>query len=775
MAGRHKSRQRIEPTLGGDDDSDDDDIRLDSRDRVTGRTSAKARKAKGTARKTRQSKPVRSGGGLFWLIRRLFYWGIVLGIWGGIAVACLVGYYAAQMPSASSWTIPDRPPNLKIVASDGTVIANRGVTGGEAIGLDEMSPYIPEAVIAIEDRRFYSHFGVDPLGLARAVVNNLTGRSLQGGSTLTQQLAKNLFLSPDRTLERKIQEVLLSFWLEHKFSKDQILAMYLNRVYFGANSYGVEAASRRYFNKSARDVNLGEAAMLAGLLKAPSRLSPARDPEAAKARAQVVLGAMREEGFITAEDVTTAMSQPAQKSKSYWSGAGQYVADMVTEEVSTLLGPLKQDIVVETTIDPALEKEAEKSIQDVLDASGKKYNVSQGSLVSVDGSGAIRALVGGRDYATSQFNRAIKAKRQPGSAFKPFVYAAAMEMGDTPDSIRNDAPVRIGNWTPENYEKKYSGPVTLSHALAESLNTVAAQLAQEVGPPQVVKLAHRLGIESDLQPNASIALGTSEVSLLELTSAYAPFMNGGFKATPHVISKITSVSGEVLYQSDYANPPRVLSDKVVGEMNSMLMGVVREGTGTKAGVKGWQTAGKTGTTQNSRDALFVGYTSQLTTGVWLGNDDGSPMKRVTGGGLPAKAWHEFMASAHTGLTPEPLGDVYTEPGPASDEPISVSKVLREIFGSSDPTNAYPPAPVSNQPAQQPPGETYPAQPNDMPTAGVEPGQPLPDDRYQQPPPDMAAPGDYGGGPVPPGSVGAEGQTRQPGPRKSTLLDVLMGR
>ncbi|MBP1851675.1 transglycosylase domain-containing protein [Rhizobium halophytocola] len=791
MAGRHKSRQRIEPTLGGrsDNSRDDDDLRLDSRDRVRGQDTGEGRKPRRsgkTSGKSKRSKKDRGGsrGGLFGLVRRLFYWGIVLGIWGGIAVACLIGYYAAQMPSASSWTIPARPPNLKIVASDGTVLANRGLTGGEAVGLDEMSPYIPEAVIAIEDRRFYSHFGVDPLGLARAVVNNLTGRSIQGGSTLTQQLAKNLFLSPDRTLERKIQEVMLAFWLEHKFSKDQILAMYLNRVYFGANSYGVEAASHRYFNKSARDVTLGEAAILAGLLKAPSRLSPAHDPDAAKARAQVVLGAMKETGFITEDQVKTAMSQPASKSKSYFSGAGQYVADMVTAEAKSILGPLKQDVVVETTIDPAWEKEAEQAIQHVLDKNGAKYNASQGALVSVDGTGAIRALVGGRDYATSQFNRAIKAKRQPGSAFKPFVYTAAMEIGDTPDSIRNDAPVKIGNWTPENYEKTYSGPVTLAHALAESLNTVAAQLVQEVGPPQVIKIAHRLGIESDLQPNASIALGTSEVSLLELTSAYAPFMNGGFKATPHIISRITSVSGDVLYQSDYGNPPRVLSDQVVSEMNSMLMGVVRDGTGKKAAVKGWQTAGKTGTTQNSRDALFVGYTSQLTTGVWLGNDDGKPMKHVTGGTLPATAWHDFMTAAHKGLTPSPLGEDYSQPAQAPDDTISVSKVLKEIFGSSDPSTAYPPAPTSQAPPALTPQQQeqqqmqqtqpQPAQDGSDPFAQPSNGQAYPNDPYQQAPADPLPPGSIGGGPVPPGSVGADGQPQKPQPHRSTLLDVLMG-
>lgn len=304
----------------------------------------------------------------------------MLGIWGGIGIAGLVLYYGARMPSASSWSIPERPPNVKIVSVNGSVLANRGTTGGEALALEDMSPYIPQAVMAIEDRRFYSHFGVDPLGLGRAIVTNvLTGRTVQGGSTLTQQLAKNLFLSPDRTLERKVQEVLLSFWLEHKFTKDQILAMYLNRVYFGSNAYGVEAASRRYFNKSARDVNLGEAAMLAGLLKAPSRLSPARDPQAAEERAQVVLQSMRDVGFITDDEIKTAMSQPPTKAKRFWSGAEHYAADMVLEEVRGLVGEVKQDIVVDTTIDPDLERDAEKALTHVLQGDGKTGRIPGGT------------------------------------------------------------------------------------------------------------------------------------------------------------------------------------------------------------------------------------------------------------------------------------------------------------------------------------------------------------------------------------------------------------
>jgi penicillin-binding protein 1A len=824
MAGRGKSSDRIEPSFNGRERrDDDDDFSLGADDRVAGGRPAKKPAAKQSRRdpaptrrepdaaryrddrdeepryrdqprrRSKRRAPEREGLGFFGLIRRLIYWCIVLGIWAGIGVAGLVFYYGSRMPSASTWAIPDRPPNVKITSVDGSIIANRGTTGGEALALEDMSPYLPQAIVAIEDRRFYSHFGVDPLGLARAFITNLTtGHMVQGGSTLTQQLAKNLFLSPDRTLERKVQEVLLAFWLEQKYTKDQILAMYLNRVFFGSNAYGVEAASRRYFNKSARDVNLGEAALLAGLVKAPSRLSPARDPEAANARAQVVLQAMRDQGFISDDEVKTAMSQTPAKAKRYWDGAGHYVADMVMDELPSLIGDVKEDIIVDTTIDKTLEKRAEQSITDVLGKEGAKLDASQAALVSIDGTGAIRALVGGRDYADSQFNRAVKAKRQPGSSFKPFVYATALEKGLTPFTVFNDAPIRIGDWTPENYEKKYSGQVTLATALAKSLNTVAAQLVMYDGPDQVIKLAHRLGIESELQPNASIALGTSEVSLMELTGAYAAFMNGGYKATPHVIRRVTTADGsKVLYENTYDSPPRVLSEAIAANMNAMMMGVIDQGTGRSAKLPGWQAAGKTGTTQNSRDALFVGFTSNLTTGVWFGNDDGKPMKKVTGGGLPAKAWQEYMIAAHKGLSPAPLfgGGQFVNPGAPVDngqpmasadpnapvnmngnmngnmtgtaggmqqpveEPSTIGSIISGVFGGSgDEQSRYPQAPVRPDRQQLAPSNGGPV-----------------------PPADVAEDDGYGyGSALPPGDIGGEQQQVQPRPKRTTLLDLIMG-
>lgn len=754
MANRRDSR--IEPSFEGSPRAKSSEgFSVSEEDRVVPRTRKSAAKGKSAKAKSRGRGRDRKRRGLLGIATRLAYWCFVLCIWGGIAAAGVVVYYGAKMPAATTWSIPDRAPNIKIVSVDGALIANRGASGGEAVGLDEMSPYIPEAVVAIEDRRFYSHFGIDPIGLSRAMVTNLIGGHFsQGGSTLTQQLAKNLFLTPDRTLERKVQEVLLALWLEHKHTKDQILEMYLNRVYFGSGAYGVEAASRRYFGKSARDVSLSEAALLAGLLKAPSKLSPARDPKAAEERAQLVLAAMRETGKIGDKEYKTALSAPATRAPSYWTGSENYVADTVMDELPDLIGDVRGDIVINTTVDLNLQKLAERSIRRLIDESGKKLNVTQGALVSIDDSGAVRAMVGGYDYSTSQFDRASEARRQPGSAFKPFVYMAALEAGRTPDSIRNDAPIKIGKWTPDNYGGKYYGKVTLATALAKSLNSVAAQLTMEVGPDAVVEAAHRMGIQSDLQANTSIALGTSEVTPLELTSAYVPFANGGYKPDIHFIQRITTANGKVLYEGSTGSAPRVIKADIVGMMNSMMTGTVEVGTAKKAAFN-WPSAGKTGTSQNSRDAWFVGYTANLTTGVWFGNDDGSPMKKVTGGALPAQAWHEFMVAAHEGVPVRPLPGTWKStpsdtivPDEIPSADASPPPAPPAAVGQSQP--AAPSQPVAQAPARQPrPAQTVDAEGFDMPsdsgsTASIK-------------------------HPVPPGDVGGPKKRRQ-----TSILDILGG-
>lgn len=731
MASRDRGRQRIEPGFSSDRRSGDD-LRADPEDRPVAKRKTARKSTKSKRGKSRRSSV---SGGFFGMMRRAVYWSFVLCIWGGIALAGTIIYFAAKMPQTTTWSIPDRPPNVKIVSVEGDLIANRGASGGEAINLHDMSPYLPEAVVAIEDRRFYSHFGVDPIGFTRAMVANvMSGRLVQGGSTITQQLAKNLFLTPDRTIERKVQEVLLALWLEQKYTKDQILEMYLNRVYLGSGSYGVAAASRRYFDKSAKEVTLPEAALLAGLLKAPSRLSPARDPKAARERAQLVLGAMREQGMIGDKELTFAMKQPATRAASYWSGSEQYVADRVMEDLPGLIGDVGSDVIVDTTVDLGLQKLGEASIRDLISKNGEKLNVSQGAMVSIDGTGAVRALIGGYDYANSQFDRASEAKRQPGSAFKPFVYLSALEQGFTPESVRNDAPIRIGNWTPGNYNGKYFGKVTLAEALARSLNSVSAQLVMEVGPKTVVSTAHRLGIESNLTSNASLALGTSEVTLLELTDSFVPFANGGYKAPVHIIRRVTTNEGKVLYEHKSPAPNRVVDLRNVGMMNAMLRQTVESGTATKAKF-GWPAAGKTGTSQNFRDAWFIGYTSNLTTGVWFGNDDGKPTKKITGGSLPAIAWKDFMVAAHKGVPVASLPGEYQ-----LDHQVDEGN---DILPSS---GVDPAVPASEG----------------VPSAQLNTGGPMP-------PVDV---GDQTGStrPVPPADVGGNGQRG----RKTTLFDLIMG-
>ncbi|MFC7053241.1 transglycosylase domain-containing protein [Hansschlegelia quercus] len=584
------------------------------------------------------------------LLAKLVSLVVALGLFGAIGAGGVVAYYASRLPAYQNLEVPKRPPNVQLIGYDGKPLANRGETGGANVPLGEMPKYVPQAFIAIEDRRFYDHWGVDIFGLARAVKANIQrGGVAQGGSTLTQQLAKNLFLTPERSMERKVQEAVLAFYLERKFGKQKILEMYLNRVYFGAGAYGVEAASQRYFGKSIRKVNVTEAAMLAGLVKAPSRLSPSRDPDAARARADVVLAAMADEGYITRDQAQSAFKTQPPSPAPKPEGAIGYAADWVMDQIDSLVGVYDEDLIVETTIDPALETEAERDLADVIAKKGGKLKVSQGVLVSLGPDGAVRALVGGKSYAESQFNRAVDAKRQPGSSFKPFVYLTALQMGLTPDTVRVDEPLQLKGWSPENYTRRYAGPMTLTYALSQSINTVAVKLGVEVGPDHVVQTAHDLGITSKLDPNPSIALGTSEVSPLEMAAAYAPFANGGTVATPYIVRSVKSSTGEPLYVRKTDAPKQVLDEERVGMINAMLSETLKSGTARGATFKAWPAAGKTGTSQDFRDAWFIGYTAQFVTAVWLGNDDNSPTKHASGGGLPVEIWSRFMAKAHEGM------------------------------------------------------------------------------------------------------------------------------
>jgi penicillin-binding protein 1A len=705
MAQKRKSGTRIEPTFDGGDAAFLD-LRPSPRDRVSGsvparrkrkapepetlddeeeiapKASSARRKAGRGPRKERSGPRRKRQSFLGWLIRRTVYWGFVLSIWGAVAVVGILGYYAAHLPPTSEWHVPDRPPNVKIVAANGELLANRGDTGGEAVRLEQLPPYLPQAVIAIEDRRFYSHFGLDPIGLARAMAVNLSsGQLVQGGSTLTQQLAKNLFLEPDRTLGRKMQELVLALWLEATYSKDEILEMYLNRVYLGAGAYGVDAAARRYFGKSARMVTLAEAATLAGLLKAPSRYAPTRNPKLASDRAQVVLAAMRDAGFIEPSAAKTAMNEPAVVVSIQNSSSANYVADWVMDMLPQYVGAIDADIVVDTTIDGSMQEAAEMALRGNLAAQGDTLGVRQGAVVVLDTAGAVKALVGGADYGQSQFNRAVAAKRQPGSAFKPFVFLTALEAGMTPDTVRRDEPFTVKGWSPQNYTKKFYGDVTLTNALAMSLNTVAARLMSELGPKAVIKTARRMGISSPMATNLSLSLGTSEVTPLELTAAFVPFSNGGYGVVPHVIDRIRTAEGRTLYARQGDGPGKVVGPTQLAQMNHMLAQTLVTGTGKKAVLFDKRpAAGKTGTSQEFRDGWFIGYTANLTAAVWLGNDDNSPTKKATGGSLPADIWRETMEAAHLGLPVAPLPGVaeqmILEAGPAisDDAPLPPAEV-----------------------------------------------------------------------------------------------------
>jgi penicillin-binding protein 1A len=697
MFGRGGKRggERIEPRL---DDAPrrrgGGDLRADPADRPGSR----GRSGRGGRKERAARRPRRS------FLGRLAYWGFVLGLWGGVAIAGLFAYYASQLPPIDQLAVPKRPPNIAILAADGSLIANRGDTGGAAVRLSELPPYLPKAFVAIEDRRFYSHFGVDPIGIGRAVFRDVTGHGgMEGGSTLTQQLAKNLFLTQERTLSRKIQEAILALWLERKYSKDQILELYLNRVYFGSGAFGVEAAAQKYFGKSARQVTLSEAAVLAGLMKSPTRLAPNRNLNAANERAAQVITAMAEQGHITEAMAKLALASPAQVVHDKSAGSVNYAADYVMDMLDDTVGAIDEDIVVTTTLDARMQGAAERALTEELNAKGEKFGVQQGALVALDPDGAVKALVGGRNYADSQFNRAVAAKRQPGSSFKPFVYLSALERGLRPDTVREDAPITVKGWSPENYSREYFGPVTLTKALALSLNTVAVRLGLEVGPKTVVRTAHRLGITSELEPNASIALGTSAVTPLELVSAYDAFANGGIGVQPHVIARVRTANGRLLYTRKNANFGRVIDPQYVAMMNTMMEETLLTGTARKAELPGWQAAGKTGTSQDWRDAWFVGYTSALTAGVWLGNDDNSPTKKTSGGNLPVEIWSRFMRAALEGVPPAGLPSGVWSNGdtPVAEAPPPVAAVGEPLAIGRPPQSADAPPPAPLAPARRP--------------------------------------------------------------------------
>jgi penicillin-binding protein 1A len=576
----------------------------------------------------------------FW--RVTFYWLIVLGLWAGIGISGLVVYYALDLPdTAELWQVENRP-EFRFYGDGETLLARRGRLNGRPLLYRDLPSDLVNAVISIEDRRYWDHFGIDPRGFARAMFSNLrAGAMVQGGSTLTQQLAKNVFLTPDRTVKRKVQELLLAFWMEANLSKEEILALYMNRVYFGAGAYGVHAAAETYYARPVQELSLGEAAILAGLLKAPSRLAPNRNPEGAKDRARLVLQAMVDNGVITADRLATdplASVQIVTRS----SDTAHYAIDWAMEQLPEYVGRPRSDLDIVTTINPALQLAAERAAQNILKNYGGNGKASQVAMVVMTPQGQIRALVGGRSYSKSQYNRAIMSKRQPGSAFKPIVYLAGLEAGMTPDTLFTDEPFTVEGWTPRNYSDEYLGEVTMRQSLAKSVNTIAVQISEQAGRDQVIDVARRLGVTSYLAPHPSIALGAFELSLLELTSVYATIAQDGFKTFPYIIDQVVSHAGSVLYERKAGALLPVISSDNVAQMRDMLEYSVENGTGKRARLEGIRVGGKTGTSQNWRDAWFVGTTPDLVAGVWVGNDDGSPMNRVAGSSLPAMIWHDFM-------------------------------------------------------------------------------------------------------------------------------------
>lgn len=539
----------------------------------------------------------------------------------------------------------------------GKEIGRRGIVLNDSVPLEEIPDSLVKAALATEDRRFFSHFGIDFVGTFRAMVENArAGGVVQGGSTLTQQLAKNLFLTNERSLSRKVKEAYLALWLEANLSKQEILKLYLDRAYMGGGVFGVTAASEFYFNKNVRELTLAESAMLAGLFKAPGKYAPHINLPAARARANEVLTNMVQAGLLTEGQVIGARRNPALAVDRSQEQLPEYFLDWALDEVKKLARrhpALARDriVTVRTTLDPALQRQADLAVETILRENGKLRDVGESALVSMIPDGAVVAMVGGRSYGESQFNRAVNALRQPGSSFKPFVYMTAFLNGYEPTSIVPDRPVWIGNWSPKNYNRSYRGPVTLKLALTKSINTIPVRLSLDFGRDKIIETAYAMGLTHELENSISLPIGSSEVSVIDMASAYSTFANGGFKAPAYGILEITNSNGKVLYRHDQDEPApiRVLPEDKVHWMNDILVNVVEAGTARRARIDGVVAAGKTGTTNAYRDAWFVGYTGNFTTAVWVGNDDFTSTRRVTGGSLPAMTWQKYNAFAHNGI------------------------------------------------------------------------------------------------------------------------------
>lgn len=633
------------------------------------KTPAKKTNTKSKSSKKRTKKPS--------LFLRLSKWVLVLGLWGMLFLGGAILWFAKDLPDITKGATFEKRTLFVIQDRNGETLARYGESKGENLSVSNLPDHLVQAVIATEDRRFYDHHGVDPFGIARAMATNvIKGRYVQGGSTITQQLAKNLFLTHDRKITRKIREALLAIWLERELTKDEILSAYMNRVYLGSGTYGFDAAARLYFDKSARDVNLLESAVLAGLLKAPSKYSPHNNPERAKKRADIVLNAMIDAGYITKADMTPenmSLSLPNRKDTNEQNI--RYFTDWVLEGVDDLVGSPDMDLIVETSLDAKMQTRAQNALKNAIDKNGYDSFLTQGGILSMRPDGAILVMVGGYDYGESQFNRTTLAVRPPGSSFKPFVYLTALRNGWDSDDKIMDAPIKTGEYKPKNFADKYYGEVTLTDALTHSMNTAAVRLAEQLGMGAILKTARDAGILADLNRDLSTALGSSGVPMLQLTTAYATIANGGYRVYPYAITRIRDASnGRVLYDrkapSSYV---RIFDRNDISDLTGMMQSVVENGTGRAARLN-VPVAGKTGTSQDSRDAWFAGFTSSVVSVVWLGNDDNSPMRGITGGGLPARIWREVMSGSASSY--EPISEF------PSQNQGSFTNMLEGLFSSS---------------------------------------------------------------------------------------------
>lgn len=605
-----------------------------------------SRSTKTSGAKRRKGSSRRKSASSLWT--PIVNWGGTVLLWCLLIGGLFIGYFALTLPDISNIGVIEKRPAMVLETQDHVHFSTYGDLYGDMLSIDQIPSSMKRAVLATEDSHFYSHFGINPLSLIRAAIRNYqAGRIVQGGSTITQQLAKNLFLTPDRTIGRKIRETLLAFWLEAEYSKDEILALYLNRMYFGSGTYGIDAASRKYFAKPATQLNTAEAAMLAGLLKAPTYYAPTRNLKRAQERAAVVLQRMVEEGFLPADEAERLRRNPAVLANASEDVRNiRYFSDWVVSEVQAYIGRTDRDLIITTTLDLRMQSDAEQVLEARLKADGARMGVSQGALVAMAPDGAVKAMVGGRSYSSSVYNRATLARRQPGSVFKTVVYAAGFENGLSPDDIFHDGPININGWTPSNYSRTYSGDMTLREAFARSINTVAIKVTERIGRDKVATMARKLGLSGDFPLHPSISLGTNEVSLLEMTAANAVLANGGTAVLPYAVLEIREKDGEVLYRRQTSGQGRLVSPATVNKMRDVMSAVIQWGTG-RAADPGFAAAGKTGTTQDYRDAWFIGFTPDLVAGIWFGNDDGTPTKGVMGSNLPAVAWKEFIVRAGT--------------------------------------------------------------------------------------------------------------------------------